>query len=65
MPRSPGSEQRSGGLRLPLALLAAASLGSGLLFAAMPTEGLASSLRLLSLLPVQLAALLWVLPRMR
>jgi hypothetical protein len=41
------------------------SLGSGLLLAALPSEGMASALRLLALLPLQLAALIWVLPRMR
>lgn len=49
----------------PLILLATATIGSGLLFAGMPSEGWLGSLRVLSLLPLQLAALFWVLPRMR
>ncbi|WP_231596802.1 hypothetical protein [Synechococcus sp. CBW1004] len=52
-------------MRPPLILLVGSSLGSGLLFAALPSEGMASAVRLLALLPLQLAALLWVLPRMR
>lgn len=50
---------------MPLILLAAAALGSGLLYTALPSEGLQGYLRLLSLLPLQLAALLWLLPRIR
>ena len=60
-----GSDQWIGRLRPPLILLVGSSLGSGLLFAALPSEGMAGALRLLALLPLQLAALLWVLPRMR
>ena len=60
-----GSDQWAGRFRPPLILVVAASLGSGLLFAALPSEGVASAQRLLALLPLQLAALLWVLPRMR
>lgn len=60
-----GSEPRAGRSRLPLILLVGSSLGSGLLFAALPSEGMAGALRLFALLPLQLAALVWVLPRMR
>ena len=51
--------------RLPLILPVGSSLASGLLFAALPSEGMAGALRLLALVPLQLAALVWVLPRMR
>jgi hypothetical protein len=60
-----GSERRTWSAWPPLILLAGASLGSSLLFRALPSEGLDSALRLLSLLPLQMAVLLWVLPRMR
>lgn len=65
MPRNPGSEQASGHSRLPLLLLSAATVGSGVLFASLPSEGVQGVLRLAALLPLQLAALAWVLPRMR
>jgi hypothetical protein len=67
MLRKSGSDapRGGGGVRLPLIALAAAAVCSGLLSTAMPSEGPASYLRLLSLLPVQLTALLWLWPRMR
>jgi hypothetical protein len=65
MPKSSGSERRRGHSRLPLLLLSAATLGSGLLFTSLPAEGLQSVLRVAALLPLQLAALVWVWPRMR
>lgn len=65
MPARNGSDHKAGHSRPPLILLVGSSLGSGLLFAALPSEGMASALRLFALVPLQLAALLWVLPRMR
>lgn len=65
MPRNSGSERRSAASRLPLMLLSAAAVGSALLFASMPAEGLPVALRVLGLLPLQLAVLFWVLPRRR
>lgn len=46
-------------------LLSAAAVGSALLFASMPAEGLPVALRVLDLLPLQLAVLFWVLTRRR
>ena len=60
-----GSDRQAGRLRPPLILIVSCSLASGLLFAALPSEGMASAMRLFALLPLQLAALLWVLPRRR
>jgi hypothetical protein len=66
MPRKSGSERgTSSASRGGLILLTAAAFGSSLLVEMMPAEGLQGSLRVLALLPVQLAALLWVVPRMR
>ena len=60
-----GSDHRMGRSWPPLILLSGGTIISGLLFAALPSQGLEGTLRLFSLLPLQLAALLWVLPRMR
>jgi len=65
MPRNSGSERLGHRPRLSLLLLSAAALGSGLLYTAMPFEGPQGVLRLAALLPLQLAAVIWVWPRMR
>ena len=45
--------------------LVGSPMGSGLLFETLPNEGATSGLQSFALLPLHLAALVWVLPRMQ